>query len=233
MRRRGPAHRDPATPLSPRSMAAFRALVASRLAATPAFAPRPGLRLLPLGGWAPSPRAALHASAPRPGARVALVSGRGRGAAEAGLPPHPLPGAAPPHVGPSVPRPLPAVVPPPRFPTTEEGGRPARGDPVTPRPPLPPHRRCCPDAASTTGRSCTRPPRKPRAVALALALGRGCPPPLSRSEELLLMRKAEMTGGGDQGGAQGNVENPACRVQGGRRMSFLAPPVMLSSSRPH
>uniref|UniRef100_A0A8D1XEC0 Glutamine amidotransferase class 1 domain containing 3 n=1 Tax=Sus scrofa TaxID=9823 RepID=A0A8D1XEC0_PIG len=54
-------------------MAAFRVLVASRLAATPAFAPRPGLRLLPLGGWAPSPRAALHASAPRPGARVALV----------------------------------------------------------------------------------------------------------------------------------------------------------------
>uniref|UniRef100_A0A8D1F1Y0 ES1 protein homolog, mitochondrial n=1 Tax=Sus scrofa TaxID=9823 RepID=A0A8D1F1Y0_PIG len=48
-------------------MAAFRVLVASRLAATPAFAP------LPLGGWAPSPRAALHASAPRPGARVALV----------------------------------------------------------------------------------------------------------------------------------------------------------------
>uniref|UniRef100_A0A8C0CPZ1 Glutamine amidotransferase class 1 domain containing 3 n=1 Tax=Balaenoptera musculus TaxID=9771 RepID=A0A8C0CPZ1_BALMU len=54
-------------------MAAIRALVASRLALTPAFAPRPGLRPLPFGGPAPSPRAALHASAPRPVARVAVV----------------------------------------------------------------------------------------------------------------------------------------------------------------
>ncbi|XP_007452575.1 PREDICTED: ES1 protein homolog, mitochondrial [Lipotes vexillifer] len=54
-------------------MAAIRALVASRLAVTPAFAPRPGLRALLLGGPAQSPRAALHASAPRPAARVAVV----------------------------------------------------------------------------------------------------------------------------------------------------------------
>ncbi|XP_066891320.1 glutamine amidotransferase-like class 1 domain-containing protein 3, mitochondrial isoform X1 [Kogia breviceps] len=54
-------------------MAAIRALVASRLAVTAAFAPRPGLRALPFGGPAPFPRAALHASAPRPVARVAVV----------------------------------------------------------------------------------------------------------------------------------------------------------------
>ncbi|XP_061049824.1 glutamine amidotransferase-like class 1 domain-containing protein 3, mitochondrial isoform X1 [Eubalaena glacialis] len=59
--------------MSSRRMAAIRALVASRLALTPAFAPRPGLRPLPFGGPAPSPRAALHASAPRPVARVAVV----------------------------------------------------------------------------------------------------------------------------------------------------------------
>ncbi|KAJ8793616.1 hypothetical protein J1605_003624 [Eschrichtius robustus] len=62
--------------MSSRRMAAVRALVASRLALTPALAPRPGLRPLPFGGRAPSPRAALHASAPRPVARVAVVSGR-------------------------------------------------------------------------------------------------------------------------------------------------------------
>ena len=95
MRRRAPAHRDPATPMSSRRMAAVRALVASRLALTPAFAPRPGLRPLPFGGRAPSPRAALHASAPRPVARVAVVSGRaGRGdegrVAEVGLPTLPV-----------------------------------------------------------------------------------------------------------------------------------------------
>ncbi|XP_068403286.1 glutamine amidotransferase-like class 1 domain-containing protein 3, mitochondrial [Eschrichtius robustus] len=59
--------------MSSRRMAAVRALVASRLALTPALAPRPGLRPLPFGGRAPSPRAALHASAPRPVARVAVV----------------------------------------------------------------------------------------------------------------------------------------------------------------
>ncbi|XDB47089.1 hypothetical protein AB1E18_000705 [Capra hircus] len=55
------------------SMAAFRALAASRLAVTAGFAPRPGLWPLPFGGPAPSSRAALHASAPRPGPRVAVV----------------------------------------------------------------------------------------------------------------------------------------------------------------
>ncbi|XP_059866223.1 glutamine amidotransferase-like class 1 domain-containing protein 3, mitochondrial isoform X2 [Delphinus delphis] len=54
-------------------MAALRALVASRLAVTAAFAPRPGLCALPFGGAAQSPRAAFHASAPRPVARVAVV----------------------------------------------------------------------------------------------------------------------------------------------------------------
>ncbi|XP_026937525.1 glutamine amidotransferase-like class 1 domain-containing protein 3, mitochondrial isoform X1 [Sagmatias obliquidens] len=59
--------------MSSRRMAALRALVASRLAVTAAFAPRPGLRALPFGGAAQSPRAAFHASAPRPVARVAVV----------------------------------------------------------------------------------------------------------------------------------------------------------------
>ncbi|XP_049566379.1 glutamine amidotransferase-like class 1 domain-containing protein 3, mitochondrial isoform X1 [Orcinus orca] len=54
-------------------MAALRALVASRLAVTAAFAPRSGLCALPFGGAAQSPRAAFHASAPRPVARVAVV----------------------------------------------------------------------------------------------------------------------------------------------------------------
>lgn len=100
VRRRGLAHRDPATPMSSRRMAALRALVASRLAVTAAFAPRPGLRALPFGGPAQSPRAALHASAPRPVARVAVVSGRaGRGeegrGAEVGLPALPVPAGGP------------------------------------------------------------------------------------------------------------------------------------------
>ncbi|XP_037686650.1 glutamine amidotransferase-like class 1 domain-containing protein 3A, mitochondrial [Choloepus didactylus] len=55
-------------------MAAVRALLVPRLAAASAFAPLPGrLRLLPRGGRALSPRAALHGSASRPGARVAVV----------------------------------------------------------------------------------------------------------------------------------------------------------------
>lgn len=54
---------DPVTLFSLRSMAAFRALAASRLAVTAGLAPRPGLWPLLFGGPAPSSRAALHASA--------------------------------------------------------------------------------------------------------------------------------------------------------------------------